>query len=165
MTGYTSSSVTSPSATTTATFPIVYQRTVPTAAKLNLKKSTNTSASIVTQVVQVVPTGWNNGNSNNNDLIDEDSLLENSDPIMKKVDDADCSTKRRACKNCSCGRKEFEENNVTIDPSEEKSMKSACGNCSKGDAFRCSTCPHLGKPAWIPATDGAILLDTTASDF
>jgi hypothetical protein len=41
---------------------------------------------------------------------------------------------------------------------------SGCGSCAKGDAFRCASCPSLGKPAWYTTTSGAVLLDTT-SDF
>lgn len=43
-------------------------------------------------------------------MIDDDGLLEN-DIIDKqaRVEDDSCSTKPRACKNCSCGRKEAEE--------------------------------------------------------
>ena len=47
-------------------------------------------------------------------------------------------------------------------------MKSSCGNCHKGDAFRCAGCPFLGKPAYdsseVPlastSTDGAVKLDS-----
>jgi hypothetical protein len=84
-----------------------------------------------------------------NDLINPDSLLTEED---KKKPDADalkvCKTtgKRKACKDCSCG---LAEELAGVDADQQKE-KSACGNCYLGDAFRCSTCPHLGTPPFKP---------------
>jgi|TARA_B110000208_G_scaffold16657_1_gene19852 hypothetical protein len=80
-----------------------------------------------------------------------------------------CATKRRACKNCSCGRKEMEDaedataageagGNPKISDSDLAASISACGNCSKGDAFRCAGCPYLGTPAF-KVGGGEVVLD------
>jgi anamorsin len=49
--------------------------------------------------------------------------------------------KKRPCANCTCGLKEA---------SKERTVRSACGNCYKGDAFRCSGCPSFGLPPYEP---------------
>jgi len=90
------------------------------------------------------------------DLVDDDELLKDAVPLVQATVKTDCSTKPRACKNCSCGRAEMEEAvlNGTPKPiiSDEELAKSvsSCGNCYKGDAFRCAGCPYLGKPAFKP---------------
>ncbi|XP_017154414.1 anamorsin homolog [Drosophila miranda] len=86
------------------------------------------------------------------ELIDEEDLLDEED--KQKPDPAGlkvCSTtgKRKACRNCSCGlAEELESEKQTATASEN--AKSSCGNCYLGDAFRCSTCPYLGMPAFKP---------------
>jgi hypothetical protein len=55
-------------------------------------------------------------------------------PSIKK---RECKPKRKPCKNCTCNNK----NLVDLED-----MVSSCGNCGKGDEYRCDSCPHLGKP-------------------
>eukprot|EP00903_Cladosiphon_okamuranus_P015378 g14204.t1 len=104
------------------------------------------------------------------DLVDEDALLESAAPVKRasEADGGGCATKRRACKDCSCGRAEMEMNAddgngpaplpvVSLDNVDDV-LTSACGNCSKGDAFRCSGCPFLGKPAFEKGQEKTIML-------
>ncbi|OBZ85896.1 Anamorsin [Choanephora cucurbitarum] len=100
------------------------------------------------------------------DLEDEDALLDEADKIkptkasLTKPDDCELTDgRRKACKNCTCGRAEEEANVVSldlmddieddiveVDPTPKKT--GGCGSCALGDAFRCSTCPYLGMPAF-----------------
>ncbi|KAM7250342.1 hypothetical protein ACFE04_022225 [Oxalis oulophora] len=85
------------------------------------------------------------------DLIDEDSLLSEEDlkkPQLPPVGDCEVGITKKACKNCTCGRAEAEEKveklGLTMDQIENP--QSACGSCGLGDAFRCGTCPYKGLP-------------------
>ncbi|EOB15429.1 Anamorsin [Nosema bombycis CQ1] len=72
------------------------------------------------------------------DQINEDDLLTEEDK-EKKIVIKDKDKPRRSCANCTCGR------------SEKKIVKkSSCGNCYKGDLFRCQGCPSYGLPAYEP---------------
>jgi hypothetical protein len=106
----------------------------------------------------------------NVDIIDEDELLEeevggllSAPPNLAvnydKIDGNDCSG-RKACDNCTCGRAEQEKMDSANNVSETHQTKipiSSCGNCAKGDAFRCAGCPYLGKPAFKPGEEHLIL--------
>lgn len=87
------------------------------------------------------------------DLIDEDSLLTEEDlkkPVLPPVGDCEVGSTRKACKNCTCGRAEEEQKVEKLGLTMEQldNPQSACGNCGLGDAFRCSTCPYKGLPAF-----------------
>jgi hypothetical protein len=101
------------------------------------------------------------------DLIDEDELL---DKDFKAPAASGCGDvvegKRRACKDCTCGLAEKEAAgesaaNATATIEEKVVRASSCGNCAKGDAFRCAGCPFLGKPAFEPGNERVVLaMDT-----
>ena len=97
------------------------------------------------------------------DLVDEDALLaaDGLEPPAADEAAAKCAP-RKPCENCTCGRKEqleAEGDGVRPPPPADAS---ACGNCGKGDAFRCASCPHLGKPAFKENTEGSkLVLDLT----
>ncbi|XP_011159308.2 anamorsin homolog [Solenopsis invicta] len=83
------------------------------------------------------------------DLIDEDELLDESDLIKPDASSLKvCATtgKRKACKDCTCGLAE----ELSGKTAPEGTVKSSCGSCYLGDAFRCASCPYLGMPAFKP---------------
>ncbi|KAF9008764.1 cytokine-induced anti-apoptosis inhibitor 1, Fe-S biogenesis-domain-containing protein [Cyathus striatus] len=113
--------------------------------------------------------------------IDAEALLTPEDkarpiPTCEPVN-ATAPRRKKACKNCTCGLAELEEeerNNskvVLIDGSQTgeateisqadrerlinaakaaPKATSSCGSCFLGDAFRCASCPYLGLPAFKP---------------
>jgi hypothetical protein len=95
------------------------------------------------------------------DMIDEDALLDDSvlapPPAMGSRTAGDDCDGRKPCDNCTCGRADelaSEEKKVETAPS------SSCGKCNLGDAFRCASCPYLGKPAF-KAGEEHLVLDLT----
>ncbi len=109
----------------------------------------------------------NNQNDDDDEYIDEDELLNSNlttNPAINKPMDIDIQQRqkdlddcggRKACDNCTCGRKEMEENGGEVKKNQD--MKSSCGNCAKGDAFRCANCPFLGKPAFKDGEEHLVL--------
>lgn len=127
------------------------------------RKTTTLTTSQPISLAQCGPK--NNVPVDDDDLIDEDDLLNDTtlgapsmEPRTVKAGD-DCSG-RKACDNCSCGRAEAEAGGAPMPvlTKEELVQKtSACGNCAKGDAFRCASCPYLGKPAFKAGEEHLVL--------
>jgi len=143
--------------------------------KLKKKKKMTTETRSESSKEEVLKV-WKLDANDANELIDEDDVLVDDIQLpAMEIDDASepaVKPKRKACKNCSCGRKEMEEAeeaaatatatatvadgnatngakpvpgaNLTKDQIENP--QSACGNCSLGDAFRCASCPYKGMP-------------------
>ncbi|KAF3907268.1 Anamorsin [Dactylellina cionopaga] len=112
------------------------------------------------------------------ELIDENTLLDDSDLAMPVQQPAECRPKpgkrRRACKDCTCGLKEkieaedrakrsaadaalkvvtavkLEKDDLAEIDFTVEGKASSCGNCYLGDAFRCDGCPYIGLPAFKP---------------
>ncbi|RDD43090.1 Anamorsin-like protein [Trichoplax sp. H2] len=92
------------------------------------------------------------------DIIDENTLIEEDDflkPDPSSLRSQECDSakkKRKACKNCSCGLAE----EIESEKKTNGNPVSSCGSCYLGDAFRCSSCPYLGMPAFKPGEKVAL---------
>lgn len=118
---------------------------------------------------QSATTEDSNNKNKDDGVVGEDELLNEDDKKTKTAaaKGLDCTTRRRACKNCVCGRADVEakliaEGKMSADGDDTWQPPSGgCGSCSKGDAFRCATCPFRGQPAWTATTSqaGAVQLN------
>lgn len=129
------------------------------------------------QKTKAAPAAWKMGTDDlaEDDLVDEDELLDdNLDIIPGAGCGIDPETgkaigKKKACKNCSCGLKEIEaeekRTGLTFERVEVAApTNSACGSCYKGDAFRCASCPFLGKPAFEPTDENKRVMLSMGGD-
>ncbi|KAI0466383.1 cytokine-induced anti-apoptosis inhibitor 1, Fe-S biogenesis-domain-containing protein [Xylaria cf. heliscus] len=128
--------------------------------------------------------GFNDYYDDDDELIDEDTLLTDADIKMTIQPPAECIPKigkrRRACKDCTCGlaakleaedrkRRAKADADLSVlklgaDDLDDleldftvKGKVGSCGSCSLGDAFRCVDCPYLGLPAFKPGEEVTIL--------
>lgn len=113
------------------------------------------------------------------DIIDEDTLMTDADLKRPIVQPPECQPKpgkrRRACKDCTCGLAEQLKNEdearraqadaaLKLDADDLNELDftvqgktGSCGNCSLGDAFRCDGCPYIGLPAFKPGEEVRLL--------
>ena len=95
------------------------------------------------------------------DIIDEDALLSDDllapPPAMGARSATDDCSGRKPCDDCTCGRADAEK---AASGEVQQAPSSSCGNCALGDAFRCASCPYLGKPAF-KAGEEHLVLDLT----
>ena len=129
--------------------------------------------------------GFDDGSANPDDsddeLIDEDTLLDEEDLKRNVKVPTECKPKakrRRACKDCTCGlaqKLEAEDKAKRANADQALAKLQAddlaevdftvqgkvgsCGNCSLGDAFRCDGCPYIGLPAFKPGEEVRLLND------
>ena len=109
-----------------------------TSSSISCFKPANTNAS----ELQIQ---WKKALEPGQDLVNEESLLEEDEEYKTLASEQDCLTRAKPCKNCTCGR--ADELNKLNQVAE---LSSSCGRCHLGDAFRCAGCPFRGTPAFVP---------------
>ncbi|KAA8915237.1 hypothetical protein TRICI_002594 [Trichomonascus ciferrii] len=104
-----------------------------------------------------------------NDLMADDVVAQNKIVLPKKCDPGPGKKRRKACKDCTCGMKDLEQEGVEkqhaaqsqvvtlsnddtaeVDFTVPGKKTGSCGSCALGDAFRCDGCPYIGLPPFKP---------------
>jgi len=120
---------------------------VPLPMKNGQQKTTTTKVSGGSNKVWKI-----SANDDDDELIDTDELLDDEDRKKPDIKNYDCGTSKtgakKACKNCTCGLAEELEQEEHQEA--KKNIKSSCGSCYLGDAFRCAGCPSRGLPPFQP---------------
>jgi len=93
---------------------------------------------------------------NSDDLLDEDDFKKPDPASLRATCGTDGPKKKKACKNCSCGLAEEQNGEKQEARKNTQNATSSCGSCYLGDAFRCSSCPYVGLPAFKPGEKVAI---------
>ncbi|XP_064393693.1 anamorsin homolog [Halichondria panicea] len=125
---------------------------VGTSSKLSFatKLESQAGSKVSEETAQVWTLSANDVFDDDIDIIDADTLLDEEDFLkpdpqtLRSNCGTDAAGKKKACKNCSCGLAE----EMSGEEKVSQPATSSCGNCSLGDAFRCSSCPYLGMPAF-----------------
>lgn len=100
-------------------------------------------------------------------LLNDDEILSEEDKVKPEKSN-DCGTElssekpKKPCANCTCGLADELEKEAAATTSANK-VKSSCGSCYLGDAFRCSSCPYRGMPAFKPGEK--VTIDTTSDEY
>jgi anamorsin len=135
---------------------VASRKAAPTMSAAPLKKKYNNN--------NVVTLNLGNGvEDGDDDMIDEDGLLDDNllapPPAMnaQATASADDCAGRTPCDNCTCGRADAAGSSATQQQQQQQAPSSSCGKCSLGDAFRCASCPYLGKPAFKPGEEHLVL--------
>ena len=153
-----------------------------TARKKNQEPASNKSAPIKLNLggglSSAVKINLNDGDDDDDDddMVDEEDLWaeEGAGGVLAPPPAVDAAARaaaaddcggRKACDDCTCGRAEQEAMEraagggaAVADENRPKQVpSSSCGNCAKGDAFRCAGCPYLGKPAFKPGEEHLVL--------
>lgn len=162
-----------PSSTSKAT------TTLPTFKRLNKDTTTTNTTNTMFSGASA-----SSGDSDDDEesIIDEDELMasEVSAPIVlpPQCDPGPGKKRRKACKDCTCGLKELEEEELNQQQAKQNTVVTlsstdmaevdftvpgkavgGCGSCALGDAFRCDGCPYLGLPPFKPGEVVSLNMD------